>query len=618
MKKTIKWVGLFIVAVVCMVSLTLLSACNGTKTPETKEYTVTFYDGTTVLDTQTVKEGEKATKWVPTKTDYVFVDWYATPNFGHLFDFEESIKEDKSAFAQWTSAQQTVDTRDFYIMGSGTSPILMSSNWGKVFDETTKMTKSTDKNEYTYTLDLQVGDLFQFAINESWHNQRGVGYLTALTLEDGTEAFSGASTIGDNSSYRLNIKCELAGNYTFTLTTHPDDDVYETTNANYTEANKEAFNINPLDKITWVRNGDVVAPTQVIVDYYIKGSGITNWKDMYNAATKMTGENGVYTLTVYLKENEEFMFTSLNTVGTEVGTGTEYLRASNLDEASKAFVDQKPSMNMVAKQSGSYTFTYTKSTEVLSVTFDATVAPVPTDYYIDGTFAEGVADWSGYCFQADFKLAETEVGSGIIEIKNVALKADSQIIIQAFKAGSTERGEWGTEGYNGLGSYNYTYLYNGGTAFSAVGDGNNNIKVLTAGNYDITFDSYAKIITMIEHIESADTLDIYIKGENINSWSHGWSADYLFTISEDETQYEYTLTVEEGKPVSFGFEKHPKGEKQGYGDYLGVSVMGSSGDANASFTPESGSNYTCSVAGTYKVVYTIATGEINFYALPNA
>ncbi len=618
MKKAIKWVGFFVIAVVSMLSIAMLSACNNTETPKTKEYTVTYFDGNTVLKTETVKEGDRAEKWTPTKQDYVFVDWFATPNFGHKFDFDQAITENKSAFAQWTSAKQTVDTREYYIVGSGTSPILMSSNWGKVFDETTKMTKAADKNEYTYTLDLQVGDLFQFAINESWHNQRGVGYLTTLTLADGTEAFSGASTIGDNSSYRLNIKCELAGNYTFTLTTHPDDDTYETNNASYTEANKEAFNINTLDKISWVRNGDVTAPTQVITDFYIKGSGITNWKDMYNDATKMKNENGVYTLTVYLKENEEFMFTSLNTVGTEVGTGTDYLRASNLDDASKAFVDQKPSMNMVAKASGSYTFTYTKATEVLSVAFDGTKTPVPTDYYIDGTFAEGVADWSGYCFNPDFKLAELEEGSGVYEIKNVTLKADSQIIIQAFKAGSTERGEWGTEGYNGLGSYNYTYLYNGGTAFAAVGGGNNNIKVLTAGSYDITFDSYAKMITMVEHIESADNLDIYIKGSNINSWSHGWSADYLFTISEDETQYEYTLTVEEDKTVEFGCEKHPKGEKEGYGEWLGVSSMGTSGDANDKFTPEAGSNFTCSVAGKYKVVYVIATGEMNFYALPNA
>jgi hypothetical protein len=37
-------------------------------------------------------------------------------------------------------------------------------------------------------------------LNESWHNQRGVGYITEFELADGTIVFSGASTIGDASS----------------------------------------------------------------------------------------------------------------------------------------------------------------------------------------------------------------------------------------------------------------------------------------------------------------------------------------------------------------------------------------------------------------------------------
>lgn len=603
--KKLRW--LFLVVAVLM-SLALFAACAP------KTYTVTYYDGDNVLKTEKVKEGEKVTAWTPEKEGFKFEGWWATPGFTHQFKFDDAITSDTSVFSQWSSASQSVDTRSYYIVGAGTSPILAASNWGKVFDDTTKMTKAADKNEYTFTVDLYVGDLFQFAINSSWHNQRGVGYLDKLALEDGTVAFSGSSTIGDNSSYRLNIKCEYAGNYTFTLTTHPDDDTYETNNASYTEANKEAFNINPLDKISWVRNGDVSGAVEVVTDFFIKGAGITNWKDMYNAATKMTNDNGVYTLGVYLKQGEEFMFTSQNTIGSDVVTGTEYLRASNLDEASKAFVDQTASFNMIAKASGKYTFTYTAATKVLSVAFDASFTPAATDYYIDGTFAEGVSDWSGYCFNAAYKLAR--VGdTDVYEIKNVAMKEGSQIIIQAFKAGSTERGEWGTEGYNGLGSYNYTYLYNGGEAFSAVGGGNNNVKVNTAGSYDITFDAYAKIITIVPHEDSADTLDIYIKGQNVNSWSHGFSADWKFTLSADGTKYEFTLTVSADAPVEFGMEKHPKGETTGYGTYLGASAMGTSGDANALFTPQSGTNFTCSTAGTYKVVYDIATEKVDFYAV---
>ncbi len=126
------------------------------------------------------------------------------------------------------------------------------------------------------------------------------------------------------------------------------------------------------------------------------------------------------------------------------------------------------------------------------------------------------------------------------------------------------------------------------------------------------------MITIAKHVESKDNLDIYIKGKNINGWAHNWSEDYLLTISEDELSYEYVLTVEESKAVEFGLEKHPKGEKEGYGTYLGASAMGTSGDANDKFKPESGTNFTCSVAGTYKIVYTIATGTLDFYAVSNA
>jgi hypothetical protein len=146
------------------------------------------------------------------------------------------------------------------------------------------------------------------------------------------------------------------------------------------------------------RNGDVSQQVDIVTDYYIKGSGITKWNDMYNAATMMTNNDGVYTLEVYLKADEEFMFTSLNTINGETTTGADYLRATNLDEASKEFVGQTESYNMKALKSGTYVFTYTAETKILSVAFDENKVPELADYYLDGTFSEGVADWSGYCF----------------------------------------------------------------------------------------------------------------------------------------------------------------------------------------------------------------------------
>ena len=82
----------------------------------------------------------------------------------------------------------------------------------------------------------------------------------------------------------------------------------------------------------------------------------------------------------------------------------------------------------------------------------------------------------------------------LYEIKNVKLKKDSQIVVQAFKAGATERGTWGTDSYNGLACYNYNYLVNGGENFSKVDATNSNVKVLVEGTYNISFNHYTKVM----------------------------------------------------------------------------------------------------------------------------
>lgn len=336
-------------------------------------YTVTFYDsdGKTELKTEEVKSGECVAEYEPEKDGEIFVGWFATPQMTHRFDFSTVITEDTQVFGGFVTYVE--DTREFYIVGSGTSPVLLESNWGKVIGDAQKLTKedSSDSNKYSITLDLAEGDEFQFAINSAWNAQRGYGYLDSIS-KDGTDYFANSGGLGDVSTKRSNIKCAVAGNYTFTLTTYPGEDQYETYNSNYTEDNKEAFNINPYDVITWTYNGaSTVDNSDNVTDYYIKGAKITGWEDVYTDETKFTEENGVYTLNVDLEEGDEFMFTSMVTVGDNSSVGTEYIRYSNIaveDVDSQSFVSGTDSANLVAKQSGTYTFTYEPSTKVLTVT----------------------------------------------------------------------------------------------------------------------------------------------------------------------------------------------------------------------------------------------------------
>lgn len=475
-------------------SLTTLIGCADDISEETEEtVVVTFYDGTEVIKTEEVTSGSNAVEYTPSKDGYDFVGWFATPSMGIYFDFTNSLTEDTSIFGGFTTYQE--DTREYYIVGSGIGSELLSSNWGNYIDETHELVKNETSNTYTITLDLYADDEFQFVTDSSWSNKRGYGYLETNYLEDGTEAFTGFGGLGETSSKGLNIKVVTEGNYTLTLTTYPAEDYYDTENAYYTEEGKNVYNIGVFDKITFVYNGDVVNSIESVTTYYIKGAGITSWNNMYNSSTMFTNNNGVHTLTIDLNAGEEFLMTTLVTVGSTTTVGVTYVRYTNLDETSQALFSSSSSSNLITIDEGNYTFTYNEETSVLSVSM-SDITAVESDYYIDGTFADA-GDWSGYCFNANYQLTDVN-NDGVYEISNITFKADSQFIIQAFTAGAIERGTWGTDTYTGLGSYNFTYVYNAGENFEAVSSTNYNIHIINEGTYDITFDSYSKIITISE------------------------------------------------------------------------------------------------------------------------
>lgn len=623
-KKSLLW----LLVIVLVVSVALVACDNEPKV------TVTYYDGTQELKTEQIAVGGKATRYEPTKEGYTFVNWFATPSKNHKFDFDTAITEDIGIYAGFSRYQE--DTREYYIVGSGSSKLLLTQNWGVGINDTHKLTKVEGKNEYTITLDLMAGDEFQFALNAQWENKRGFGYIENVKLADGTAVFSGqGGGYGTVTSKGQNIKVLLDGNYTMTLKTYPADDTYNTSDPTYTEAGKEVYNMGTYDEIVWVRNGDPVDPVVVVTKYYIKGAGITAWSDMWNDKGELVKQDdGTYKLTTYLKENEEFMIASANVALGEMSAGTKYVRSTDIDEASKALFGETAGKNIIAKAAGTYTFVFNETTGKLSATVDTAATPQPRDYYLDGTFAGSWGDTLygaaadrvagsitctcdpvnqhhvSYNFIDDYKLQETAVGSGIFRLQNVALPAGAELIIQSYVKGSTEPGLWGQDGYNQLGTYNSTYLLKQRKAtdnFEAVSATNLNIKVKVAGTYTISFDSYSGVISISEGI------DLYIKG-SINGWKHDYKDEHRFVRSEtDKDLYELTVTFAAGD--EFGFAMYDKGSKvEGdNGAFLNISKAGTATDT-ASFVPEEGTkNYKATVAGTYKIVYNIATDTIDFF-----
>lgn len=593
--KKFKWLAVLLSVVMCVA---MFAACTPDE-PETATYAVTYYDGSEVLKTETVEEGGKATEWTPTKDGYNFDGWYGEPTFAHSFDFTATITADTSVFAKFSSAAVVDDTREFYICGSGSSNVLGGSSTLK---DGSKMTKTDGKNEYTLTVDLYANDWFQFVTDTSWSYQRGWGYISSGTL-NGTEYLaSGGGIDTDTVAKKQNIVCKVDGNYTFTLTTHPADDMGKPTE------------VSASDTITWTYNGEVQSEIEAEERYYIKGNLITAWHNMYNDATELkeTDIADVYSISVYLKEGDQFMFYNTLTTADETKEGGVYVNASNLDEASKSYVSGTTG-NITANATGTYTFTLTAPTETvsaaLSVAFDANVTPQAADYYIDGTFVEG-QNWSGYTFNSEYQLTDSD-GDGVYKIENVTLPVDSQLIIQSYKAGATSAGEWGTDSYTGLGTYGYLYYY-GSTSIVEAADpsvGNYNFKVLEAGTYTIAFDSYSKIVT----IESADAVyDIYLSGSVAaqTGWNPNFESQFKFTQSDsDKDVYEltYTFAVEE----QFGLRIYPQGASDASANYEWIGVAaGAKDEVTATFTSESASNFQCTVAGTYKLSYNMSTGVL--------
>ena len=605
--KKLKWIAM---ALVLVLGMAAFAACKPDE-PETPVFTVTYYDGTTVLKTEEVEEGGYATDWEPeAKEGMEFSDWYVDAGLNRVFDFEgEAITADKSLYAGYV-AVGTDDTRTWAIVGSGQGDILSSSAWGTVITDVHALEKTEGENEFTITLDLYEDDQFQFATDTSWMNQRGFGYIPladrTMTV-DGEEVtpFSGGGGIGETADKQSNIIVEYPGNYTFTLTTYPDEDYYDD------NVNNGLVSISNFDTITYEYNGPAAELSSTVTEFYIKGQDITQWGDLYNPATQMTRVGSTYTLTVYLKAGDQVMFTSLN-VDRETGestVGTTYINVTNLDEESASLFTAAGN-NMTVNTSGEYTFTYDADSKTLSAALDEDATLVEADYYLDGSF--GGLSWNQSFYDPDYKFAAA--GNDVYTLDGIELAAGDEIVIQSFTQGATE------ESGEKLAAYNFRYYRGTDGAFEAADADNNNynIAVVTAGTYNIEFDAYAKIITIVP----ADMQHtVYIKGSFVEGWKitdeNGELIDDYKLEETSDGVFEITMTITDemvnGATWQAGLQLDTTTGSDG--TFIGAGALGedAADNANALFRPETGNNLTSTTAGTYRFVYDLNTGELNIY-----
>lgn len=549
MKKFLSIVSIALLIVAMTLSMV---ACNKTET-----VTLTLYDndGTTVLSTQKVEKGKAPNMpEAPTKEGFTFRGWFVTPT---------SAK----AYAQWQD-NSFVDTRDWVISGT-------MNGWGNDLANY-HMTKVTGKNNvFELKIDLHVGDAFQLTVLLDTgildYNNKDGARASFRNLVGADEYMEAATGLDDNK----NISVKQDGNYTLTLTTDSN-----TSN----------------NRLTVTRNGDAKpVEVQEVVNYYIKGAGITNWANVFSPATRfVAGADGKHTLTVQLKAGEEFMFMGAVTKGDEIKENGQHFKIANVDEASLDLFTGTD--NIKTKEAGKYTFVLDPENKTISATKGA-VDETEYNYFIDGTILGG--NWGDYQKsenQAKYKMTQN---GDVYSIENVVLNKDEELVVRAHKT-TDEALTWDNVAF----AYDAEYLV-GSVGFSAVSKNSKNVKVGESGTYNITFNSYSKVLTIAKAGK-----DVFVKG-TMNGWAHEFKDEFKMTAnSENKEVYEITLTF--AKDAEFGLDAYNIGARDG-GLWVGKDKLGTTGDANAIFTVEGKSNICCSEAGEYRVTYNYKTGIIDIY-----
>lgn len=335
-----------------------LCACGASEVPASVEeapkeiVTITFKDGLTRLgqvkaEAETlVSEGAQYEE----KEGFEFLGWYETPSFLETSKKDlavDTFTENKTLYGSWKSLVLTEDTRTFYIVGDGSSPVLKSSAWaGDVSDDVKNacmLVPTGNTNEKSITVDLFKDDLFQVIYDWQWEGQYGFGKVTDC---DASMFESGGGLSGEAS--KANISVLMDGNYTITLLTDVD---------------------NPaLDVFSIVRNGDPVGEAVKAGPAYevnentiavVKGSFVADWSE--NIELEPTDEPFVFTLTKEFEAGTELYF-MLWEDGNDTGLGMKY---SSVDEASKALLDEAD--NVKLSEAGTYTFTVNVKDMTISI-----------------------------------------------------------------------------------------------------------------------------------------------------------------------------------------------------------------------------------------------------------
>ena len=353
-KKMRKLLGVILAIATVMMSL---CAC-GNEPAEEEKITITFMNGETQLGQVTGTKGAVLADYAKYETveGFDFLGWYETPTFLETSKKDlatATFDKDTTLYGSFKSTNVAEDTRSWYIVGAGTSPILVASSWAGSVEDSVKeacQLKATGNatNEFSITLDLFAGDQFQIIYDWQWTGQKGYGCFTSI---DNTQMENGGGLAGSDDKSNVNVIMD--GNYTITLTTDPDNALQDT--------------------LVIVRNGDATGEKVEVsteettytvsesTGIVVKGSWVSDWSEN-KELTREEGTN-IFKITMELDAGIELYFMVYDN-GADTGLGMNGTAVT--DDASKALLEE--AYNIKVKDAGTYTFTVDADTMTITVT----------------------------------------------------------------------------------------------------------------------------------------------------------------------------------------------------------------------------------------------------------
>ena len=339
-----------------LMSVMMLCACGEA---EAADITVTFMNGEAELGKVTAKAGEVLTDYAQFETveNAEFLGWYETPTF-----LDSSLKDlttatfdaDTILYGSFKNTNVAEDTRLWYVVGAGTSPVLSASSWAGSVEDSVKadcqlVATGNAKNEFAITLDLYAGDQFQVIHDWGWDGQKGFGAFTTI---DASQMENGGGLGG--SAVTANVNVIMDGNYTITLTTDPDNAAQDTLPiVRNGDASTDASNIEVEEEPAYVVNEN----TSIVV----KGSWVSDWSE--NKDLERVEGTNTYKITLELEAGTELYFMVWDS-GKDTGLGMNGSNVAN--DGSRALLED--AYNVKVLDAGSYTFTVDADKLEVSVT----------------------------------------------------------------------------------------------------------------------------------------------------------------------------------------------------------------------------------------------------------